>query len=612
MADASYLSETDKLFQGIPKINQAIDNANMAQKNATEAKQIINDNVQKIDKAITNSDEAKQMTLENKGLNTNYGSIYPLKNVVRAGTIGTVTQRVKDTFLNIKIHGAKKNKYYVITFLANGYVSNGSTRHTISFAEYDKETFSTNPQGKILLNYNEYTVPTPTEDIVTHIAEIASDNMIISMTYDKTKIGKEFINLTSATSGEAKTCIIDESCYIYAGETKSIVEPTIDYPLVCKKSGRSIKVKFKYSQDQQMVLDFDKLGINEITHLKRIYKKVVSPNVIDTNFLEDSLWVDITTDWISPYMMAVKNNIVNDSGPSAAGGNHGTDSGSGFPTARHVKTTVYCDGKIVNDGEVVFATEKVVIVAEHMVFSKNAIDLTTGANRDTMKEIVTYTITPRHMKVSTFIQALEDVDITWYFGIQSTRDGWNNEIYFMEELDPTLQVIYKMTDNLRHDSGKKTNSKVNRAVMIKGSDVLSPYYENAYGIGYSHIGDNDTIMYLREGSSGKFYAHLVKNGQTLSLKQGESSYYAGGYIFGSTYPTQIAKAAYSYFESRERIYVLDFFNAGTEYFMPEIDDLNKKVSVINKTDSITIDGYAMGNGIKITSTGYGQVFFKLV
>lgn len=37
MADASYLSETDKLFQGIPKINQAIDNANMAQK--TQPKQ---------------------------------------------------------------------------------------------------------------------------------------------------------------------------------------------------------------------------------------------------------------------------------------------------------------------------------------------------------------------------------------------------------------------------------------------------------------------------------------------------------------------------------------------------------------------------------------------
>lgn len=56
------------------------------------------------------------MTLENKGLNTNYGSIYPLKNVVRAGTIGTVTQRVKDTFLNIKIHGAKKINIMLLRF----------------------------------------------------------------------------------------------------------------------------------------------------------------------------------------------------------------------------------------------------------------------------------------------------------------------------------------------------------------------------------------------------------------------------------------------------------------------------------------------------------------
>src|SRR5690606_1686153 len=134
-------------------------------------------------------------------------------------------------------------------------------------------------------------------------------------------------------------------------------------------------------------------------HMRRIYLGDKIDGKFDYSFSSGALWKDIDTDWISPYGLQALTNPLN-TNSYTTGGNHGTNSASGFPTARNITVKMYADNKLVNDGEKVSAYEKVVVQVVNYVSAANVIDTTTGSKRDSVAEYVTYTIKPKTVDVS--------------------------------------------------------------------------------------------------------------------------------------------------------------------------------------------------------------------
>ncbi|WP_144488112.1 hypothetical protein [Bacillus sp. ABP14] len=731
MADAPKLLPTDTLKISYPKINQAIDNAN----------------------------EAKQMTLDNKGLITNSGSIYPLDNIVREGVLNPVDQRVKDTILYTKVYGARPGKVYAIEWLGNGYVNNEEARYSMTIVEFDKANFGINSATgrRVLKDFKNYNFPVPTENIVNRIINIPEEELMFVVTYDHSKVNAEFLNITDKTYGSAKGCVIHENNYTYFekqgylsnnsgvlypfkntkrdntmyAESKEInaaildvkiqnakkgkkykidfigngttawgepnysiylqemdehfqnivqifsrsdhnflapTEPivtrivsnpktdiimsiTIDYskmtknsypmnasnnegygyivdeskceytspivtsggdvsgfPLICSKTGKNHRVQFPFSDTKNMIIDFDELGINKIFHPRRIYSLDKVNGGLNPSFAGATLIKSINTDWISPYGLAAINNPLN-LNSFTVGGNHGTNSSSGFATARNISVSMYADNQLISDGQAIYAKEKVVIDVLNYIAAPNVIDLTTGEKRDSVAEYVTYTITPKNINVSVTLEALEEVDLKYYLGIQAEKDGpWYKYLYYMPDVNQT--IIDMTVDTSEGNSGLYPESKVDRFVMKKGNFILVGQRSNEIGVGRSTMIIGQKIFKHTAGIGGKVYGHLI--GKPQRLKVGDTLYFTGSYTFTESLSCPGAETAYFIKEGQEKIYCVDFFEAVSNTFLQvDKDDFNKKISIVEKSESVTVDSFTSSRGLKMSATGYGQLKFKV-
>ncbi|MDM5155840.1 hypothetical protein QUF88_19205 [Bacillus sp. DX1.1] len=524
----------------------------------------------------------------------NQGITYPLKNTPRNGVSYNEIEEINNAILDCKVFNARPGKIYRIEWLGNGTTAWGDPNYSVYLYEYDPDFTN---KRVIFERYNQNT-PAPKRTIETQTISNNSESVILTITIDYSKLSKTSYPLNF--EGDGYGYIIDASCYYLETKNQSIVEVPGSQVAVLK-NGRKISIKFKYDASRNMIIDFDKLGINELTHIKRFYFETSS--IMDNNFPSLPPVDQLATDWVSPYGIIAKNNTVSSFG-GTVGGNHGTVDSGGFATARHVETKVYADDKELKDGESVSGS-KIVIVATHMIAASNTINVDTGVKRDSVKEIVTYTISPRHIQVSVLLEAFENVEFNRYTGLQSTSGLWGKYLYFMEDTTKTVFDIEKTTPI---NSGLFPASKANRFVLKKDSNVLMVYMKHELGIKTDYIAENEPMIFLSD--MGKVYAHLVKK-KNLALNTGNIAYYAGGYVFSPDLSKTVVESAYSYYENGNKIYVLDFFQAGEVFFVPDATDLNREIEVIQKSSTITIDNFVTGKGVKVTSTGYGQVFFKM-
>lgn len=737
MADESLVLLTDELPQGVEKINQGIITAQEAKGMATDS---------------------QQMVRENKGLTTNSGSIYPLENLVRDGVLNPVDQRVKDTILYTKVYGARPSKVYAIEWLGNGYVSNSEARYSMTIVEFDKTNFGTNSASgrRVLKDFKNYNFPAPTENIVNRIINIPEEELIFVVTYDRSKMNAEFINITDKSYGAAKGCIIHENNYTYfekqgylknnsgvvypfknikrdntmnaeskeinaaildvkiynakkgkkykidfigngttawgepnysvylqemdaefqnivqifnrsnhnfsapneavvtrtisTDSTDIIMSVTIDYskmtklsyamntsgsegygyivdesnyyytatvfgesdvsgfPLMCSKIGTNHRVQFPFSDTKNMIIDFDELGINKIFHPRRIYLLDKVNGGLNSSFTGATLIKSINTDWISPYGLAAINNPLN-SNSFTVGGNHGTNSSSGFATARNISVSMYADNQLIGDGQAIYAKEKVVIEVLNYIAAPNVIDLTTGAKRDSVAEYVTYTITPKNMNVSVTLEALEEVDLKYYLGIQAEKDGpWYKNLYYMPDVNQT--IIDMTVDTSEGNSGLYPDSEADRFVMKKANFILIGQRSNEIGVGRSTMVTGQKLFKHTAGIGGKVYGHLI--GTPQRLKVGDTIYFTGSYTFTESLSCPGAETAYFIKEGQAKIYCVDFFKAVSNTFLQvDKEDFNKKISIVEKSESVTVDSFTSSRGLKMSTTGYGQLKFKV-
>lgn len=315
-------------------------------------------------------------------------------------------------------------------------------------------------------------------------------------------------------------------------------------------------------------ITFGQLGINKITHPVEI------KNNTDIHV--------INTDWISPYQAGLILNGNRSGEHYTVGGNHGTDGGGGFPTANTVNTTVTADGIVVDRTNFLKAKKIVVKVVNHIT-TKNNIDLTTGARSQTdFIETVTYTLEHNHMQTHVSVEALSDIYINWYMGLQSTN-VYSDRLFFT--YDTARPLLYTNTGKQVSSGTKAESPNMSRASLLNENDeIMHVYIDKDYGIGYDHIGSNDAIAYLRE-SYLKFYFHLVKTSNPLDILADQTKSHRGGYIFSKKEGTNAYVSRFV--ENGVKKAFVDFRSVATEQI--EYSSIEESVNVT-------------GNGTSLTST----------
>ncbi|QWH11960.1 hypothetical protein EXW38_11550 [Bacillus mycoides] len=535
----------------------------------------------------------KQKVDENKGnLLNNQGKVYPFENVVRAGTTYPEIQEVNNAILDCTVQNAKLGKIYRISYIANGTTAWGNPNYSIWLEECDPDFQNL----RTVFSRANQNTSAPTKAIETRTISANSEDIILKITIDYSKLTKDKYLLNVA--GDGFGYIISANKYL---SKKAALVPTIDTlkknEVAVVKSGTTISAKFYYSSTKDMIIEWSPLKNNSFTHFSKWYFQD-----------KGRAWNDFTgaqamttgTDWVSPYGLMAENNPVS-SKSFTVGGAHGTEGTTGFPTGRNQSTKVLVDGVEVTDGVSMNGNE-VTIIAEHYVFASNVIDTSNGNARDVLRELVTYTVTPNNIQISTELKALEDCKITRYAGLQATKTaGYWSKFYAM--LDKV--AVYNTTDTTEGATEPKSKVNTDRFILYGGVDTVVCYM-NRFGIGDKrYVADTDSYVYWTGGEFGKLYMHNIK--QEVPLKAGESLFYSGGYTLMETFKNTLR--GYFIKEGNQKVYVLDFH--GTNNVIVDIGEYNKKVKVIDKTANITCDDYVTGVGLRVNSVGYNQLKFIL-
>ena len=155
------------------------------------------------------------------GLTINRGKDYPLKSVKLGSQEPVVIPEVvQNIILGATVSGAEADKYYRLTFVANGIVQGGEPRYGLTVQEHRK---SDGWRTRFVFIYNEastpenqqnYNIKKGSDGIDTIIAD--RGDLVISVTVDRQAITNShnptFLNLSSGASN-APSAVIDPAVY---------------------------------------------------------------------------------------------------------------------------------------------------------------------------------------------------------------------------------------------------------------------------------------------------------------------------------------------------------------------------------------------------------------
>ena len=154
---------------------------------------------------------------------------------------------------------------------------------------------------------------------------------------------------------------------------------------------------------------------------------------------------------------------------------------------------------------------------------------TTGKNgsssREVLKETVNYVIYSGKIDIDLHIEALEDISIVRYYGLQTQNYSWKGTVTYINGTNQKVTA----DNSLQNNPGNKEEFPgvtTIRQSSVNG-DILEAWIDNQIGLGkYDYLKDNKPCAFTE--SYGKSYFDLV-NGKELSLKKGEVIYLKGGY-----------------------------------------------------------------------------------
>lgn len=373
--------------------------------------------------------------------------------------------------------------------------------------------------------------------------------------------------------------------------------PTTTKSMYATKNGTSYMIKFRYGSEF-MVVEFNELGINKIIHPKRLYKQTAAD--LNADFSNLTLWNEIRTDWVSPYRGVTAINGGTSSFTGTVGGNHGTVRGEGFATARSISMVMYADGNIINDGTVVNCDE-VKIVTQNYISASNKMNPDTGEKADSLEEVVTFSVTPNHIEVSVSLTALEDLMINGYVGLQMTTNMFAGEVYFNDGSGKFKP------DGTRRDSMSQPFNG-DRVVYSDSDNVFVVYTNRTSGLGDLSQKGAAPIHFI--SAFNKIYSHLISS--PITVLANEPVCYSGGYTLDVPMSCAGAEKAYTIQLNGTKYYCVDFLEPVSDTYL-QVNPLwlGKQIDLVEKSESVICDDIISEKGLRISSSDWGSLKFRM-
>ena len=265
--------------------------------------------------------------------------------------------------------------------------------------------------------------------------------------------------------------------------------------------GNWIEIKFGYG------------GINQLYGLKSIAYDLGEIE----NVQEEEFSLDISTDWIGPYMIRSMGEEAKK--PRFTGGWHGSNGdGTGEKTAYTQSVTLYIEGMERILEEEILCTQ-LTLKVENYIYGFNV-------DQPILKEEVTYEVTNGNIQVKVLGTALEKLEIWRYYGLQTQNTLWSEKILYTYKTGE--QEVY---------SGK-TNSQA----QPKRKNLVKEYkLESENGLFFLKVGMWEeglgNFEFLQEdlpscftSDYGKSYFNLIHK-KALPMEEQETFFWQGYYDF---------------------------------------------------------------------------------
>ncbi|WHH60389.1 hypothetical protein [Petroclostridium sp. X23] len=282
-----------------------------------------------------------------------------------------------------------------------------------------------------------------------------------------------------------------------------------------------VQIIHKYSEGYDMWLDFERGGVNSILGIGNIYLAPNDQSTIRTSLSKTAKILSLScTDWTSPYV--VKDMAKPNKTPNFTGGWHGYNGdGTGRPTARTAQYEVVADGEPLQANKEKFC-ETAEIKVVNLIEGYNTKDLPEN-EKYVLKETVHYLIVNGQINIDVEIEALKDIAIERYYGIQTVNYGWRDIVAYADS------SVYQ--GQLSSDSGAIKDMPNIDSITIKNTKdghYLKAWINKSYDLGSQQY-VNSSLPGVFTESYGKSYFNIV-NGSTLMMKTGDKHYLRGGYL----------------------------------------------------------------------------------
>lgn len=314
------------------------------------------------------------------------------------------------------------------------------------------------------------------------------------------------------------------------------------YPLYVNIANDVLEVTYKYGNGYDMTVQMQKqggldendnpVGGNQLFDFCRWFKTANSSRVI-TNSPDKTSFYNINgTDYFGPYRVRAVNNADGDKAANDdfTGGNHQyNNSGAGSTaTARTASIVFSVDGKVVTN----FAGYAKTVQVDWINYVQgNNTKKADGTGREILTEHYTVYFDGDKFKVKNVIEALEEIYIYTYYGMQSKQMYAGSSGAYA--IDP-LYYLGSKANRERQPRNTVTSAedKYCREMLYVGrNDVLDMFMDDV-GLGDFALATEDPVSAF--SSTGKLYFNLINatnasGGLTLNTK--DVIYYTGWYQF---------------------------------------------------------------------------------
>ena len=287
----------------------------------------------------------------------------------------------------------------------------------------------------------------------------------------------------------------------------------------------NLRIAHKYNKNYDMWIDFKPCGINSIYALDSIYLIPNENDKTSSNLTKEEIepFFQSPSDWIGPYIVKSRNHEDNIT-PFFTGGWHGiTQNEREKPTARTATVTIKADKKEIIENKCI-PCDKVQLLVTNYIQGYN----TTVNKLEIIKENVYYTIFNNKINIDVEIEALDDITILRYYGLQTVNTKWDGQVTYINTQNDA-QTFNTYTNN--NSQPKKENPDVHMIRLISQDQKhqLNAWIDGKIGLGnFEYLSPDLPCAFSLD--YGKSYFNLI-HGIEKNLDKGNKVNWKGSYRF---------------------------------------------------------------------------------